>query len=129
MTYLLGATSWHIGVEARDLPGVIDRTTAVRALKMIAGKTPQSIKVTPDDSLHRNSSLVHIEVGDIAGRTLILFDIAGDGTIQTLYPSGSDPRIVQTAVYSFPVRVRKPFGSDQLVAITSQQQMPALSRR
>jgi hypothetical protein len=116
------------GVEAKDLPDIIDRTSAVRALKMIGGKAPQSIRVIPDDGLHRNSTLVNIEVGDIAGRTLILFDIAGDGTIQTLYPSGSDPRVVRTAVYSFPVRVRKPFGSDQLVAITSLQQMPALEQ-
>jgi hypothetical protein len=116
------------GVEAKGLPDIIDRTSAVRALKMIGGKAPQSIKVTPDDGLHRNSTFVNIEVGDITGRTLILFDIAGDGTIQTLYPSGSDPRVIQTAIYSFPVRVRKPFGSDQLVAITSLQQMPALEQ-
>jgi hypothetical protein len=116
------------GVEAKDLPDIIDRTSAIRALKMIGGKAPQSIRVTPDDGLHRNSTLVNIEVGDIAGRTLILFDLAGDGTIQTLYPSGSDPRVIRTAVYSFPVRVRKPFGSDQLVAITSLQQMPALEQ-
>jgi hypothetical protein len=116
------------GVEPKDLPDIIDRTSAVRALKLFTGKSPQSIKVTPDDSLHRNSTLVNIEVDDVAGRTLILFDITGDGTIQSLYPSGADPRVVQTAVYSFPVRVRKPFGSDQLVAITSQQQMTALEQ-
>ena len=45
---------------------------AVRELKLIAGKTPQPIKVTPDDSLHRNASLVHIELADVAGRALIL---------------------------------------------------------
>jgi hypothetical protein len=116
------------GVETKDLPDIIDRTSAVRALKMISGKAPQSIKVTPDDGLHRNSTLVNIEVSDIAGRSLILFDIAGDGTIQALYPSGSDSRVIQTTVYSLPVRVRKPFGSDQLVAITSLQQMPALEQ-
>ena len=61
---------------------MIDRTKAIRELKLIAGKTPQSIKVTPDDSLHRNTSVVRIEVNDIAGRALILFDIAGDGTVR-----------------------------------------------
>ena len=115
-------------VDLSDLPSVIDRTKAIRELKLIAGKTPQSIKVAPDDSLHRNTSLVRIEVNDIAGRALILFNIAGDGTVQMLYPIGSDPYVVRTANYSFPVRVRKPFGSDQLIAITSRQRMPALEQ-
>ena len=74
---------------------------AVRELKLIAGKTPQPIKVTPDDSLHRNASLVHIELADVAGRALILFDITGDGTVQMLYPSGSDPYMLQTADLQF----------------------------
>lgn len=115
-------------VDLSDLPSVIDRTKAIRELKLIAGKTPQSIKVAPDDSLHRNTSVVRIEVNDIAGRALILFNIAGDGTVQMLYPIGSDPYVVRTVDYSFPVRVRKPFGSDQLIAITSRQRMPALEQ-
>ena len=69
------------GVDPSDLPSVIDRAMAVRELKLIASKTPQPIKVTPDDSLHRNASLVRIEVPDVAGRALILFDITGDGTV------------------------------------------------
>jgi Caspase domain len=115
-------------VDPTDLPSVIDRAMAVRELKLIASKTPQPIKVTPDDSLHRNASLVRIELADVAGRALILFDITGDGTVQVLYPIGSDPYMLQTAVYNFPVRVRKPFGSDQLVAVTSQQRMTALEQ-
>ena len=116
------------GVNPSDLPSVIDRAMAIRELKLIAGKSPQSIKVAPDDSLHRNASVVQIEIAEVAGRALILFDITGDGTVQMLYPIGSDPHVLPTDKYSFPVRVRKPFGSDQLVAITSQQRMAALEQ-
>jgi hypothetical protein len=116
------------GVNPNDLPSVIDRAMAIRELKLIAGKSPQSIKVAPDDSLHRNASVVQIEIAEVAGRALILFDITGDGTVQMLYPIGSDPHVLPTDEYSFPVRVRKPFGSDQLVAITSQQRMAALEQ-
>jgi hypothetical protein len=116
------------GVDPTDLPSVIDRAMAIRELKLIAGKAPQPIKVTPDDSLRHNASLVRIELADVAGRSLILFDITGDGTVQMLYPSGSDPYILKTADYNFPVRVRKPFGSDQLIAVTSQQRMTALEQ-
>ena len=116
------------GVNPSDLPSVIDRAMAIRELKLIAGKSPQWIKVAPDDSLHRNASVVQIEIAEVAGRALILFDITGDGTVQMLYPIGSDPHVLPTDKYSFPVRVRKPFGSDQLVAITSQQRMAALEQ-
>jgi Caspase domain len=116
------------GIDPGDLPSVIDRATAIRELKRIASKEPQAIKVTPDDSLHHTSSLVHVEMTDVAGRALILFNIAGDGTVQLLYPVGSDPSVVRTAAFSFPVRVREPFGSDQLIAVTSQQRMTALEQ-
>jgi caspase domain-containing protein len=116
------------GIDSGDLPSVIDRATAIRELKRIASKEPQAIKVAPDDSLHHNASLVHVEMSGVAGRALILFNIAGDGTVQMLYPVGSDPSVVRTAEFSFPVRVREPFGSDQLIAVTSQQRMTALEQ-
>lgn len=115
-------------VDPRDLPSIIDRAKAIRELKLIAGKTPQPIKVAPDDSLHHDASLVRIEITDAAGRALILFNIAGDGTVQLLYPIASDPYVLPTADYSFPIRVRKPYGSDQLIAVTSQQRMTALEQ-
>jgi hypothetical protein len=116
------------GIDSGDLPSVIDRATAIRELKRIASKEPQAIKVGPDDSLHHNASLVHVEMTDVAGRALILFNIAGDGTVQMLYPVGPDPAVIRTAEFSFPVRVREPFGSDQLIAVTSQQRMTALEQ-
>lgn len=116
------------GVDPADLPNVIDRTMAIRDLKLIADRAPQAIKVTPDDGLHHDASLVHVEISNVAGRSLILFNIASDGTVEMLYPVGADPHVVQTPDYAFPVRVRKPFGSDQLVAITSQMPMPALEQ-
>lgn len=116
------------GIDPGDLPSVIDRATAIRELKRIATKEPQAIKVGPDDSLHHQASLVHVDMTDVAGRALILFNIAGDGTVQMLYPVGSDPAVVRTAEFSFPVRVREPFGSDQLIAVTSQQRMTALEQ-
>jgi uncharacterized caspase-like protein len=115
-------------VDPSELPSVIDRAKAIRELKLIAGKVPQPIKVSPDDSLHRAASLVRIEMTDVAGRALILFNIAGDGTVQMLYPIGSDPYVIRSSNYSFPVRVQRPFGSDQLIAITSQQRMPELEQ-
>ena len=115
-------------VATADLPSVIDRAMAIRELKRIAGNAPQAINVAPDDGLHRSGSEVQINIPDIAGRALFLFNIAGDGTVQVLYPIKTDPYIVQATNFSFPVSVREPFGSDQLVAITSKQRMPELEQ-
>ena len=106
-------------VDKADLPSVIDRTAAIRDLKQVSTKAPQVIKVAPDDSLHRADHTVQIELSEVSGRALVLFNIAGDGTIQMLYPVGSDAPSISTADYRFPVRVREPFGADQIVAITS----------
>lgn len=114
--------------ELRDLPGIIDRAAAMRELKRIAVKVPQSLKITPNDALHHKDELVHLEVADLAGRALILFNITGDGTVQLLYPIASDTAMVKDTELRFPVRVRAPFGSDQLIAVTSRQRMPALEQ-
>ena len=111
-----------------ELPSIIDRAAAVRALKQLAAKSPQPVRVTPDDKLHRYDGKVVVEIGDLAGRALVLFNIAGDGTVQLLYPIGKDPKIIPTDQYRLPVRVRDPLGSDQVVAITSAQPMPTLEQ-
>jgi len=125
---LAGADVIAYRMESAELPSAIDRAAAVRALKQLTAKSPQSIRVSPDDKLHRNDSKVTVEIGALAGRALVLFNIAGDGTVQMLYPVGSDPQIIRDAEYRLPVRVRSPFGSDLVVAISSEQPMPMLEQ-
>jgi hypothetical protein len=115
-------------VQLNDLPSVIDRFAAVRGLKQLATKSPQAIRVAPNDQLHRKDARVAVEISDVAGRMLIAFNIAGDGTVQALYPTDTDPPLVARAEYRMPVRVREPFGADQVVAITSGQRMEALEQ-
>ena len=112
----------------RSLPSAIDRAAAVRALKGLAARSPQAMQVLPDDKLHRNDSKVTVEIGGVANRALILLNIAGDGTVQLLYPVGSDPKVLRQPDYRLPVRVRGPFGSDLVVAITSEQPMSQLEQ-
>jgi hypothetical protein len=116
------------GVDIADLPTVIDRTAAIRALKRIATQSPQVMRISPDDRQHHNNQSVEIDLSDAAGRALVVFDVAGDGTIQLLYPIGSDPSPAQSANLRLPLRVREPFGADQVVAITSGQRMAELEQ-
>ena len=115
-------------IDKTDLASVIERTAAVRELKQMAIKAPQVIKIGPDDSLHRNQSMIQVEVSGVAERAVILIDITGDGTIQVLYPVQSDAPISRTPDLRFPVRVGRPFGADQIVVITSSQRMKELEQ-
>ena len=115
-------------VDQSDLATVIDRTAAIRELKKIATKAPQSVRVAPDDAKYHNEQVVQIELSDLAGRALVLFDISGDGTIQMLYPIGSDDALTHEASLRLPLRVREPFGAEQVVAITSTERMTGLEQ-
>ena len=111
------------GVETADLPTVIDRTAAIRTLKSMATNSPQVMRVSPDDQLHHNGQAIDIDLSDVAGRAVVLFNVSGDGTIQMLYPIGADASPARSASLRLPLRVREPFGAEQIVAVTSQQRM------
>src|SRR5712672_1415401 len=111
------------GVELADLATVIDRTAAIRTLKGIATQSPQVMRVSPDDRLHHNDQTVNIDLSEVGGRAVVLFNVSGDGTIQMLYPIGSDASPVRSANLRLPLRVREPFGAEQIVAVTSLQRM------
>lgn len=115
-------------VDLRDLPSVIDRFAAVSGFKRLSAAAPQTVRVTPDDKVHRREARLEVQVSDVAQRALLMFNIAGDGTIQALYPFGSDLPVIATADYKFPVVVGEPFGADQVVAITSSQRMVDLEQ-
>jgi len=115
-------------IKRQDLPGAIDRFAAVNGFKRLAAKAPQTVRVLPGDKVHAQDSRVEVEVSGVAQRSLLLFNIAGDGTVQALYPIGSDPPILATPDFKFSVVVREPFGADQIVAITSAQRLSDLEQ-
>jgi hypothetical protein len=125
---LAGADVIAYRMQKAELPSAIDRVAATRALKQATAKAPQAIRVTPGDALHRADSKVAVEIGNLSGRALVLFNIAGDGTVQLLYPLAADPKIVRDNLYRLPVRVRGPFGADMVVAVTSERPMPMLEQ-
>jgi hypothetical protein len=81
-------------VDKADLPAIIDRAATVRALKQIAARSVQPVRLIPDARLHHGGTQVEVEVDQLDDRALSLFNIAGDGTIQLLYPhNDSDARV------------------------------------
>jgi hypothetical protein len=113
-------------MQKSELPGVIDRAAAIAEIKRLTVNAPQPLALKPDDRLHHSGTDVDVEIQQIAGRSLVLFNIAGDGTVQALYPVGSDEPIIRDSVFKLTVRVREPFGADRVVAVTAKQPMSAL---
>jgi hypothetical protein len=125
---LAGADVIAFRLEKPDLPSAIDRAAAVRVLKTMAAHWPQAVRVLPDDSLRREGSRIFVEIANVQGRALILLNIAGDGTVQMLYPTRPDAKPVRDAAFRLPVQVRRPYGADLVVAISSDQPLPQLEQ-
>jgi hypothetical protein len=123
---LAGGDTIALGIEAADLPGVVDRTAALRDIKKLVVASPQTIRLFPDGSLHHAGSRVDVEVADADQRALILLDVTGGGTVQMLYPTPRDRPVLDQATFRAPFKVRDPFGADEVVAITAAQRMPDL---
>ena len=71
---------------------------------------------------------IEINLSDVAARAVIVFNVSGDGTIQMLYPINSDPSPPNSASLRLALRVREPFGAEQVIAITSQERMVELEK-
>jgi Caspase domain len=111
-------------VNRDDLSTIIDRTAAVRWLKLRSAQAPQEMKVFPNDKLHRKGEQVEISIYGVAGRSLVVFNIAGDGTLQLLWPLGSDSPVIEKekSEHRIPhVAIREPFGADEIVSVSAAQ--------
>jgi hypothetical protein len=120
---LTGADVVARGVDRAALGSVIDRVAAVNAFKRLAAKGPQPVRILPDDKVHRRDERVDVQVSGITQRYLVMFNIAGDGTVQDLYPRGSDKRFIDTPDFKLEMKVSEPFGADQVVAVSSTQRL------
>lgn len=111
------------GVDLASLPTVVDRTAAMRELKRMATRSPQTMRIWPDDRQQRAGQTVEVDLSDVSSRAVLLFNVSSDGTVQVLYPVGSDAALARSANLRLPLRVGEPFGAEQVIAVTSQQRM------
>lgn len=115
-------------IDTSDLSGVIERTMVLEWLKQRVASGAQTVRLLPGDNLHAKGTHVEIEVGDLTGRYLVLFNLSGNGNVQLLYPLGSDPPQRIDPKYSVALQVREPFGADLIVAATANQRLSELER-
>jgi hypothetical protein len=112
------------GVARRDIADVLDRTAAVAVIAKLSEGRPQRITLLPNDSHHRRGEKITFRADDVKDKSILLFNIAGDGTIQFLFPGKNDPVPSQSASIELPdIYVRPPFGADHVVGIVSDRRL------
>jgi Caspase domain len=116
------------GIARRDIADVLDRTAAVAAIAKLSESRPQRILLAPNDKHHREGETVTFRAEDVKGKSIILFNIAGNGTVQFEYPKTWDRNLQsQSEVFQLSdIKVTPPFGADYVVAIVSDRRLPEL---
>jgi hypothetical protein len=115
-------------ISRRDIGDVVDRTAAVAAIAKMSEARPQRIALLPNDRLHRRGEKITFRAEDVQGKSIILFNLTGNGTVQFEYPKRWDRNGPSEApVFELQdIQVTPPFGADHLVAIVSEKRLPEL---
>ena len=114
------------GIEATDVPAVVDRVRSLSELAVISERRPQTIALEPNNGLHHRGEILLFEARGINDKHALVFNIAGDGRVQFLFPLATDAPRVADASWQLKFQVREPFGSDTVVAIVSDRPLAAL---
>ncbi|MCC6006309.1 MAG: caspase family protein [Rhodobacteraceae bacterium] len=126
------------GVAAEvHVAGVVDKWRMLEGLKALAAcQAPLGLRFVQGDGLHREGDRLTFELAARVEPHLTLLNIAGNGTVQFLYPlypqpgggrddpyaSFSDPlRVEPTTPFRLDFGVTPPFGGDHLVALSSRR--------
>lgn len=105
---------------ASELGPIIDRAGTVYVLSRLAERAPQTIRLTSTDRRFRATETVAFQIDELSQKYLILFDLAGDGTVQFLYPKlREDQALISDTHFMLRLRVGEPFGADHFVAVVS----------
>ena len=119
--------------SAEALAGVIQKRQAVRDLAGSANERVLKVQIGPRKTgeLYRSGEGVDLAVTHQGGAAyLTAFNLAGDGTVQRLYPldGDGDGRLAagQTRVVMARTKASPPFGVDNVVAISTPSEPKAL---
>lgn len=114
-------------VRTRDIADIVDRTAALAAIAKLSETRPQRIVLLPNDRHHRRGEMLSFVAEGVQGKSVILFNLASDGTVQFLYPKRFDrPSADAPALRLSDIRVEPPFGADHVVAIVSERRLTEL---
>jgi hypothetical protein len=115
-------------IGRNELPGCIDRAAISRWLEVQYSGPKQAMQVLSKERIHHKSSNIEIVIDGLLNKSLVLVNVAADGTMQFLYPNDSDPLTMTEDAYSITLKVGEPLGADQIIAVISSHRMLDLIR-
>lgn len=107
------------GIDASRIGGVIQRTAAVQCIKALSTVRPQLVSLRDGVRRYTPGDAPVLEAQDVAGRWLVVFDIASDGRLQVVWPEETRGLPMPRDTWSGRPDVIPPFGADYVVAVTS----------
>ena len=121
-------------VLAEQLQGAIDKWRLIEMLSRLDSSQDPDLSLGGGDRKYREGEIVEFRLRSDHHRNVILFNLAYDGTVQLVAPlkTGSDGlfsgklRLRQRV--KFTIRVEPPFGADNLIAITTPDELLHLHR-
>ena len=115
-------------VAVAELPEVIDRFAFGAALARGELRPPLPLRVLGPAGPRRQGETVDVEAQDVAGRALVVFSVAGDGLVRTLYPLADDPPVLAASPFRLSFAARAPFGEELVVAVSTPAPAGALEQ-
>lgn len=134
------------GVDAGRIAASIARYRAVRRLQTLAMEQPPELRVERVDrttrglartavvqfhnAAHPGGAVLKLTADRLRHPFFVLFSLAGDGTVQFLYPGTDEPPRIDHA-WPFvidDILVKEPFGADHVVAVAMERPSTALVR-
>jgi hypothetical protein len=116
-------------LTSAGLSSVIDKWRGLARLKLERLGDQLSMRVLPDDHTHRQGQQIGFEINAIRLPYLVFFSLSGDGTVHFHYPRPGDTETVAVnEPFGLDFEVTPPFGADHIIAVTSDQPLPALVR-
>ncbi|MEQ1578073.1 MAG: caspase family protein [Hyphomicrobium sp.] len=109
------------GIAKTDILKVEQRVSAFRILARLASGRAIDTALNPGDRNLKNGERFELAISGIYGRHLILINLAGNGTVQFLFPAGNAPNYMDKNELTIPLKVGAPFGSDTIVVVASSQ--------
>jgi Caspase domain len=112
------------GVPESALRAVAERVTATASLARMAAEAPLQVSLSPTAGNYGPGQSFKLVVEGIYGRYLVLVNLAGNGEIEYLFPTGNaNPLIIEERL-EIPMHATPPFGTDTLIAVASVNRRP-----
>lgn len=106
-------------VDAEFVRHVVDKYRVLALVTDAAGKRPLRLRQEPGDALHRRGDRLRFLASGRERPHLVVFNLAADGTLQRLFPVGSERSDSRKGDFAFLTEVTPPFGADHVVALAT----------